>query len=74
VLYDLVDAAAARAFFKLGAEFVEIFGRAGGDDFDCAVVGVADPAAKAELGGLAMDEPAKADALNAAADEEVKNH
>jgi hypothetical protein len=74
VLDDLVDTAAAGAFFELGAEFVEVFGRAGGDEFDVAGVGVADPAAQAELGGFAMDEPAKADALNAAADEEVKNH
>jgi hypothetical protein len=74
VLDDFVDAAAAGAFFEFGAELVEVFARAGGDDFDIAGVGVADPAAKAELGGFAVDEPAKADALNAAADEKVKNH
>jgi len=74
VLDDLVDAAAAGTFLELGAEIGEVFGGAGGEDFDVAGVGVADPAAKAELGGFAVDEPAKADALNAAADEEVKNH
>jgi len=74
VLDDLVDATAARALSELSAEFVEVFGRAGGDDFDVPGVGVADPAAKAELGGFAVDEPAKADALYAAADEEVKDH
>ena len=74
VFGDFVDPAAAGAFFELGTEFLEVFGWAGGEDFDGAVVGVADPAAEAELGGFAVDEPAKADALNAAADEEVKNH
>jgi len=74
VLDDLVDAAAAGTFLKLGAEFSEVFGWAGGEDFDVSSVSVADPAAEAELGGFAVDEPAKADALNAAADEEVKNH
>ena len=71
---DGVDAAAAGAFVELGAEFGEVFRVAGGDDFDVAGVGVADPAAEAELGGFAVDEPAEADALDAAADEEVKDH
>jgi hypothetical protein len=74
VLDDLVDSAAAGAFLEFGAELVEVFERAGGDDFNVTGIRVADPAAKAKLGGFAVDEPAKADALDAAADEEVKNH
>jgi len=74
VFDDVIDAAAAGTFLELGAELVEVIGGAGGDDLDGAVFGVADPAAKAELGCFPMDEPTKADALNAAADEEVKNH
>ena len=45
-----------------------------GYDFDIAVFRVADPAAEVELAGFAMDEPAEANALYAATDEEVKNH
>ncbi len=74
VLDELVNAAAAGAFFERGAEFVEVFRWADGEDLDVAGVGVAHPAAKAELGGFAVDEPTKADALDAAADEEVKDH
>ena len=48
------------------AQLFQVFRLAGGDDFDLAVIGVADPAAQAKLGGFAMDEPAKADALHAA--------
>ena len=40
---------------------------------DLAAV-VAHPAAQAEFGGFAVHEPAKADALHAAADDEVNNH
>ena len=74
MLDDLVDAAAAGAFVELGAEVGERCGVSGDEDFDLAGVGVADPAAQAELGGFAVDEPAEADALDAAADEEVENH
>jgi hypothetical protein len=74
VLDDGVDAAAARAFVEFGAELCEGFGVASGEEFDFAVVGVADPSAQAERGGLAMDEPAKADALHTSADKKVKNH
>ena len=68
---DRIDAAAARALTKNGAKLGELFGIAGGDDLDVSVVGVPDPAAQADLGRFAMDEPTKAYALNAAFDEEV---
>jgi hypothetical protein len=74
VLDDGVDAAAARAFVQLGAEVGEGFGVTGGDEFHFPAVGVADPAVQGELGGLALDEPAEADALHSAADEEVEDH
>jgi hypothetical protein len=74
VFDDGVDAATAGAFAELGAEVVEGWGIAGGDEFDFAGVGVADPAAEAELGGFAVDEPTKTDALHATADEKVKDH
>jgi hypothetical protein len=74
VLDYVVDAGAAGAFAEAGAKLVEVAGAACGDDFDVAVLGVADPAAEVELGGLALDEPAEADALDAAADQEVENH
>ena len=71
MLEDAVDAASARALVEGGAEFVELFGVAGGDHFDVSVVGVADASAQAEFGGLAVHEPAEAYALNAALHEEV---
>src|SRR5665213_1347187 len=74
VFNDSVDAAAARALVQLRAEVGEVFARAGCEDFDVAGVDVADPAVKAELGGFAVDEPAEADALDSAADEEVEDH
>ncbi len=75
VMFDeAIDAAAARSAAKALAEFVEVFGGAGGDNFDVAVFGVADPAAQFQLAGLALHEPAESDSLDAAADEEVKNH
>ena len=55
-------------------EIGEIFGWAGGDDFHFAAVGVFYPAVHAKLGRFAMDEPAKANALNPPADKKVKNH
>src|SRR5271170_387037 len=39
-----------------------------------AIICIADPAAKVERGGLAVDEPAKSDALDAAFDEIVMDH
>ena len=42
--------------------------------FHFAGIGVADPAAQTQLGGLAVHEPAKANALHAPADEEVEHH
>jgi hypothetical protein len=74
VFDDGVDAAAARAPVEFRAEFGEGFGIAGGEEFDFAAIGVADPSAQAECGGLAMDEPAEADALNTPANEKVENH
>jgi hypothetical protein len=63
VLLDVVDAASARAFPEGLFELFDVFGGAGDDDFDVALVGVADPAAETDLGGLALDEPAEADPL-----------
>src|SRR6185312_4037976 len=74
VFDDGVDAAAARAFVQLRAKVGEVFAGAGRDDFNVARVGVTYPAIEAELGCFAMDEPAEADALDAAADEEVEDH
>lgn len=74
MLDDGVDAAAARTLVEFGAEFGEGFGIAGSEEFDFAAIGVADPSAQAECGGLAMDEPAEADALNTPANEKVENH
>jgi len=74
VFDDGIDAAAARAFVEFGAELGEGPGVAGGEHFHVASIGVADPSAQAEFGGFAMDEPAKADALNTSADKKVKDH
>ena len=62
--------AAARALRECGAEFGELIRVAGSDDFHMTVVGVLDPSAQADLGGLAMDEPTEAYPLDAAFDEE----
>jgi len=69
-----VDTAATRAFVEFGAELGEGCGIAGGKDFNLAGVGVADPSAQAEFCCFAMDEPAKADALNTPSDKKVENH
>ena len=74
VLDEAVDAAAAGALADGGAKVGELLGGAAGNDFDGAIVGVANPAVKAELGGFALDIPAEADALNAAGDKRVLNH
>lgn len=74
VFDNVVDAAAARAFVELGAEFGDRFGRPGGDDFHLSCVGVADRTAKGEFGGLAVHEPTKSDALHSALYEKVNNH
>lgn len=52
-------------------EHADQAGGTGGDDFDVAVWRVAHPAAQAERGGFAVDEPAEAYALNTALNEEV---
>ncbi len=74
VFDDVIDAAAAGAASQAGAEFGEVAVVAGGNYFDVAVFGVADPAAQVEFAGLAVHEPAEADALNSALNEEMKNH
>jgi hypothetical protein len=56
------------------AEFVEVFGGAGGDYFDIAVFSVADPAVELEFAGFTVNEPAEAYALYAALNEEMKDH
>jgi len=55
-------------------QFSKVFLIAGGDDLDMAIFSIADPPAKVKRGGLAMYEPAKSDALNAALDEVVVDH
>ena len=70
-LYDAVDAAAARAAVKAGAQFGQVFGGAKCDHFDLAVFGVPDPAAQIELTGFAMHIPAKTDALHTTLDEKM---
>jgi hypothetical protein len=74
VFDDSIDAAAARAFVQFCAQSSEVSSIASGNDFDVSTVGVADPTAEIEFCGFAMHEPAKADALNPAANVEVKNH
>ena len=69
-----IDAAPARPFAQGDAQFSKTFFIAAGDDFDIAIFGVAHPAPKAQLAGLAMHKPAEADTLHAAFDEEVKDH
>jgi hypothetical protein len=66
VLDYFVNAAATRAAFERGAQVRESFDIAGGYDFDVAVFGVAHPAFEIEFAGLAVDEPAKAYALDSA--------
>jgi hypothetical protein len=74
MLEDAIDAATAGTLVEAGAEFGEVFGLAGGDDFDVAFFGVADPAAQGELTGFAVNEPAKSDTLYTPLNEEVKDH
>ena len=74
VLDDVIDAGASGAAAKAGAEFVKILRPAGGDNLHVSVFGVADPATQVKFAGFAMDEPAKTDSLNPAADEKMKDH
>ncbi len=74
VFDDAVNAAAARAAAKAGAKLVEVVGVAGGDNFDVAIFGIADPTAQFEFAGFAVNEPAEAYSLNAALNEKVKDH
>ena len=63
-----VHPAAARAFVERLTEFSQVFRLSGSDDFDVPVLSVADPAAKVEFSGLAVDIPTESDALDAAFD------
>jgi hypothetical protein len=74
VFEEAVDAAAAWAAAEAVAKLVEVFGSAGGDDFNVAIFGVADPAAEIEFAGLPVDKPAEAYTLHATLNEEVENH
>lgn len=66
-----IYASGAGAFAKTLVQAGQLLGRALGQDFDRGVGIVADPACDLEDVGFALDEPAEADALNAAADEEA---
>jgi hypothetical protein len=68
MLDEVVDAGAAGASSEAGTELGQFAGAARGYDFHVAVLCVADPAAEVELGGFALDIPAEADPLDAAAD------
>jgi len=71
VFDEVVDAATAGAAAQALAEIVEVFGGAGGDNFDVAIFGVSNPAPEIEFAGFAVNEPAEAYALYASFDEEV---
>ena len=71
---DVVNAASAGALAEAGAEFGEVVGCPGCDDFNVAIFSVADPAGEAEFAGLAVDEPAEADTLYATLNKKMKNH
>ena len=68
--FDFVDAREERAFVHFGDEELNRRGVAAGFGFDRAVGIIAHPAADTELLGLFVDEAAKADALNPAANDE----
>jgi hypothetical protein len=70
----LVDTASARPLAQLLGEFGEFSWAARGNYFNVASLGILHPSAQANLGGFAMDEPAEADALDAAFDEKVFDH
>ena len=74
VLDESINATATWASAEALAKFVQIFGRAGGDYFHVAIFGVADPSPQEEFAGFAVNEPAEANTLYAALNEEVKNH
>jgi hypothetical protein len=74
MLQDVIDAGATGAAAEAGPKFVEVVGRAGSEDFHVAIFGIADPAAEVEFAGFAVNKPPEADALHAAANEEVENH
>jgi hypothetical protein len=59
---------------QLGAENGKVFGLAGDHHFYVSAVCIANPAMEIQLGGFAMNEPAKTDSLNSPADKEMKNH
>ena len=74
VFDEAIDAAAAGSAAEAAAQFVEVFGGAGGYDLDVAIFGVADPAAQGEFAGFAVYEPAEADTLYATLNEKVEDH
>jgi hypothetical protein len=74
VLYQVVHAGSAWSAAETGAQLVQVFGGAGGNNFHVAIFSVADPAPQFQLAGLALDEPAETNPLNAAADKEMKHH
>jgi len=74
VLDEVIDATAAGTAAQAGAEFGKVFDAARGHNFHLALLSVAHPAAKVELAGLPVDEPAKAHTLHATLNQEMKNH
>lgn len=68
--FDFVDAGEEGALVHFGDEELNCRGVAAGFGFDRAVWVVAHPASEAKLLGLFVDEAAKADALNPAANDE----
>jgi hypothetical protein len=71
---NVVDAAAARSAVKARAKFGQVLRLARRNYFNIAVFSVAHPTAQVELAGFALHEPAKANPLHAASDQEMKNH
>jgi hypothetical protein len=65
--FHCVNAGGAWAFAETRMQSGELFARALGQNFYCAVWIVADPAGDLEDVGFALDEPTEADSLDAAA-------
>ena len=74
MLEEVIDAAAAGAPAKAGAQFGQILGGTGGHDFHFAFFGVAHPSAQVEFAGLALYKPAEAYPLHATLNQKMKNH
>jgi hypothetical protein len=74
VLDNRIDTASARALTQRNSQLRELCLISRGNNLNMAIIGVPHPAIETEFSRLPLHKPAKANTLNPALDQKVKNH